>query len=417
MRAAPRRGLGFEGQVALRHLRSGGGQTWLTISAVAAGVIIVIFVTALIFGLQRKWTRLLTEAIPHVTVRVSDLQPVPLERVPGGPPGVASSRVEQPAPQQKDIDDWARVAEIVRRLPNVRLVAPVVRQQGFVARGGHSVGVGVVGADPALQDEVTPVSRHLVGGRFHGLGSDEIVVDTELARDLTLAVGDRVRLTSSTGASDSFTVAGIYSRGQGRGDAYVTLRTAQSLFGLGTAVNVVFVKLRDIYGADEAADRIMALLPYEARSWSREFPSFLDSLRMQTAAAYLISAFSLAASSFAIASVLIVSVLQKSKQIGILKAIGARRHQILLVFVLEGLGVAVVGSALGATIGTSIVYLLGLIEQPAYRAGQLPEPFFPVAILPAYIGGAVTAAIVATVLAAYLPARRAARLNPVDVMR
>lgn len=410
-------GLRFEAQVAIRHLRSGGGQTWLTISAVAAGVLIVIFVTALIFGVRQKWTTLLTEAIPHVTIRVADPKPTPLGEVSGTPAGASSSRLEQQAPQQKDIDDWPRVSEVVLGLPNVRLVVPVVRQQGFVSRGGHSVGVSVIGADPALQDEMMPVSKHLAGGRYRGLASQEIVVDTELARDLSLAVGDRVRLTSSTGASDAFTVVGIYSRGQGRGDAYVTLRTAQSLFGRGTSVNVVFVKLGDIYQADQVADRIMALVPYEAKSWSREFPSFLDTLRMQSAVAYLISAFSLVASSFAIASVLIVSVLQKSKQIGILKAIGARRRQILRVFILEGLGVAVVGSAMGATAGTLIVFILSLIEQPARRPGQAPEQFFPVAILPVYIAGAIGAAIVATVVAAYLPARRAADLNPVDVMR
>ncbi len=409
--------MGFEIQVAVRHLRSGGGQTWLTMSAVAAAVIIVIFVTGLIFGLRQKLTDLLTEAIPHVTVRVADPKPMPLAEVPGAPPGPSSSRLEQLTPQQKDIDDWPRVAETIRTLPGVVLVNPVVRQQGFVSKGGHAVGVGVVGADPTLQEEVSPISKYMVGGRYRGLASDEIVVDTELAKDLNLVVGERIRLTSNTGAFDAFTVAGIYSRGQGRGDAYVTLRTAQSLFGLGTAVNIVFVKLRDIYGADQVADQIMALVPYEARSWSREFPVFLDRLRMQSATAYLISAFSLVASAFAIASVLIVSVLQKSRQIGILKAIGARRRQILRIFILEGLGIALVGSAVGATIGTLIVYVLGRIEQPAYRPGQPPEQFFPVAILPSYIGLAVGAAIVATVLAAYLPSRRAARLNPVDVMR
>lgn len=105
------------------------------------------------------------------------------------------------------------------------------------------------------------------------------------------------------------------------------------------------------------------------------------------------------------------------QQIGILKAIGARRRQILRIFILEGFGIALAGSTVGATIGTLIIYLLGRLEQPAYRPGQPPEQFFPVAILPAYIGVAVGAAIVATVLAAYLPSRRAARLNPVDVMR
>jgi lipoprotein-releasing system permease protein len=108
----------------------------------------------------------------------------------------------------------------------------------------------------------------------------------------------------------------------------------------------------------------MGLVPYEAKSWSREFPIFLDRLRMQSATAYLISAFSLVASSFAIASILIVSVLQKSKQIGILKAIGARRRQILRIFILEGFGIALAGSTVGATIGTLIIYLLGRSSSP-----------------------------------------------------
>jgi lipoprotein-releasing system permease protein len=140
-------------------------------------------------------------------------------------------------------------------------------------------------------------------------------------------------------------------------------------------------------------------------------------LTMQTASAYLISAFSLVASAFAIASILIVSVLQKSKQIGILKSMGARRRQILRAFVFEGLGIALVGSTVGASVGITIVYLLSLIEQPVTRVGQTPEQLFPVAILPWYIMVAMLAATGATVLAALLPARHAARLNPVDAIR
>jgi lipoprotein-releasing system permease protein len=182
-------------------------------------------------------------------------------------------------------------------------------------------------------------------------------------------------------------------------------------------VNSIYVKLIDIYNADSVADRIMALVPYQAKSWTREFPQFLSSLQVQTASAYLISGFSLVASGFAIAAVLIVSVLQKSKQIGILKSMGARRRQILTVFILEGLGVAVVGSALGAVLGTVVVLLLSIFKQPITRVGQTPEQLFPVRILPFYIGLAILAAIISTVVAAVLPARRAARMNPVDVMR
>jgi lipoprotein-releasing system permease protein len=384
---------------------------------VAAGVIIVIFITGLIFGLRRDMARVLTEFIAHVTVQVAEVKPVPLERVPGAVPEPSSSRLEQQAPQEKTIDDWPRVIEIIRAVPYVRLAAPVVRRQAFASKGANPLGVTVVGVDPALQEQVAPVTEHLIAGRYQGLTSEEVVIDAELAEDLSVSTGERIRLSSNTGASASFTVVGIYSRGRGRGEAYVTLRTAQSLFGLGTAVNAILVKLGDIYQADQAADRIMALVPYEAKSWSREFPRFLDALKVQSAAAYLTSAFSLIASSFAIASILIVSVLQKAKQIGILKAMGARRRQIQTIFIFEGLGVALLGSLVGAIVGTAIVYTLSLIEQPIRRVGQTPGQLFPVAILPLYIGLAIGAAIASTVIAAYLPARRAAALNPVDVMR
>ena len=410
------RSLRFETQMALRHLSSGGGQTVLTVSAVAAGVIIVVFITSLIFGLQDRLTELLTEAIPHVTITVEEPEPRALKNLPRPTAGV-SSRIEQQAPQLKFIDNWPQVVETVRNLPNVRAVAPVVNGQAFASKGANPIGVSVVGADPALQDAITPVTKNLIAGKYLGLASDEIVIDDQLAKDLSISTGERIRVTSGAGVGDSFTIAGIYSRGQGRGSAYVTQRTGQSLFGYGTSVNVVYVKLIDIYNADTVADRIMALVPYEAKSWTREFPQFLSSLQVQSASAYLICAFSLVASGFAIAAVLIVSVLQKSKQIGILKSMGARRRQILIIFLLEGLGIAMLGSTVGAIAGSMIVFLLSLFKQAVTRVGQTPEPLFPVRFLPIYIALAMFAAIISTVIAAVLPARRAAKMNPVDVMR
>lgn len=410
--------LRFEVMLSVRHLLTGGGQTLLTVGAVAAGVIVIIFLTSLIFGLQKKLTVTLTESLSHVTVRVAEPKPIPLSELTDLEAGMSSSsRIEQQAPQMKYIDNWQHVVDVVRGIPNVRIAVPAIQGHGFVSKGGNPLGVSIVGADPAQQDEVSPVTKNLIAGKYVGLASDEVVIDYELAKDLSVGVGDRIRITSSAGASDALTVAGIYSQGRGRGGAYVTLRTGQSLFGVGNSVNVILVKVFDIFKSDGVADRIESLVPYEARSWSREYPSFVSSLTVQGASAYLISIFSLIASSFAIASVLIVSVLQKSKQIGILKSIGAKRRQILTIFCLEGLGIAISGSAAGAILGTLIVYLIGLPMQTVTRAGRAPEPLFPVAILPIYIIGAVIAAILSTVVAAWFPARRAARMNPVDVMR
>jgi lipoprotein-releasing system permease protein len=407
----------FETRLALRYLMTGGGQTLLTVGAVAAGVIVIIFLTALIFGIRGRLTTMLTESIPHVTIRVRQPEPVPLSELQDLGGAMSSSRIERQAPQMKFIDDWQHVVDVVRAVPNVRIALPAVQGQGFASKGGNPFGVTITGADPAQQDEVSPVSKDLIAGRYIGLASDEVVIDYELAKDMAVSVGDRIRVTSSAGNTENLSIAGIYSRGQGRGGAYVTLRTGQSLFAMGNSVNVILVKVHELFGSNEVADRIESLVPYEARSWSREFPSFVSSLNVQAASAYLISGFSLIASSFAIASVLIVSVLRKSKQIGILKSIGATRTQILRVFTLEGLGIAFAGAITGAVIGTLLVYLISLPLQKTARPGHAPDQLFPVAILPVYIFGAMLCAIISTVVAALFPARRAAQMNPVDVMR
>jgi len=353
-----------------------------------------------------------------VTVKVRDLEPVPLSEIQDLESAMNSSRIEKQAPQLKFIDDWQHAVDIIRTVPNVRIALPATQGQGFASRGGNPVGVHIVGADPSQQDEVSPVTKDLIAGKYLGLAADEVVIDYELAKELSVSVGDRIRMTSSTGNTESLSIAGIYSRGQGRGaPAYVTLRTGQSLFGMGNSVNVILVKVNELFGSDEVADRIQGLLPYEARSWSREFPSFVSSLAVQSASAYLISGFSLIASSFAIASVLIVSVLQKSKQIGILKSMGATRSQILRVFTLQGLIIALAGSLAGAALGTFVVFLLSLPRQRIARPGHVPDQLFPVRILPVYIVGAIIAAIIATLVAAWFPARSAAKMNPVDVMR
>jgi lipoprotein-releasing system permease protein len=305
-------------------------------------------------------------------------------------------------------------------VPGVTVVAPAVTGQGFIARGGRRLGVAVYGADPEALDAVNNVTKYVFTGKYLGLGAEEIVVTYKLAEDLGVGVGDRVRLTSSEGLSQSFLIAGLYDTGQDQAfgsRVYITLRAAQSLFATGTAVGSIYVRTRDIFHADRQANQIAALLPYKAESWMEQTPQFLAGLTAQNATAILISSFSLIASAFAIASVLIVSVLQKSKQIGILKSMGAKDRQILLVFTLEGLGIALIGSSLGAAIGSGIVLAFSLFKQPVTRIGAEPQSIFPAVLAWQVVGGAMLAAIITTVLAAVLPARRAARLDPVQVLR
>jgi lipoprotein-releasing system permease protein len=425
--------LRFEATLAFRHLRSGRGQTLLTVSAVAVGVVAIVFITGLIFGLQEQIRALLTDIMPHVTVTPLESEPEPLDAAAGGrqwvvgsrqPPSATRpliiSRIGRQSAQRKEIENWPQAEKVIRSIAHVVAVAPAVTGQGFISRGAKRLGVQVFGANPDQLDAVTAVTKYVYAGHYQGLGADEIVLNYKLAQDLGVVVGDRVRVTSTEGLSASFLIAGLYDTGQDQSigwRAYVTLRSAQSLYGTRTAVQSILIRADDLFAADGVADRIAALLPDKVESWTLHAPQMVAGLAAQRAVAYLISGLSLAAAAFAIASVLIVSVLQKKKQIGILKSLGAKRRQILVVFLLEGLGIALVGATMGALLGCALAWVAGLFRQPVARMGAAPEAILPMQLTWQLIAAAMLAAIVTTVIAAILPARRAAQLDPVQVMR
>lgn len=410
----------FPWTLALRHLRSGKGQTLLTISAVAAGVIIVVFISALVFGIRKSVMAMLTDVLPHVTVQAAEQEATPLSQLESereGTRGLTTSRVEKQNPQRKYLENWSHDVQVIRGIVGVTAVAPVVMGQGVLSHGGKQVGTQVTGADPESMDTVISIGKFIIAGKYRGLRPNEIVLNYKSARDLGVAMGDRVRFAAEN-QSDSFLIAGIYDPGRNSVRAeYIALRPAQSLFETGSAVTMILVKGQNLYQSDALADRVGTLLPVDAKSWSREFPDILGSMNAYDASAYLVSGFSLVASGFAIASILIVSVVQKGRQIGILKGIGATSRQIMEIFLLEGLFISLIGSVLGATIASALILGLGGLRQPATRPGGTGEPLFPSDLTWQLVASAIASAVVTTVLAAALPARRAAHMDPVEVLR
>lgn len=410
------KGLGFEVRIAARHLSAGRGQTVLTLSTVAAGVTVIIFIASLIYGLRQMFTNLLTDLLPQVTITPPEPKPVPLRSLPGVEK--VSARIETQNPQRKLLDNWPSMVAAISKMPHVVSVAPAVLDSGVVSRGGRQLGVTVYGADPQALSEVISIRKYITQGHYLGLGPDQAVISYKLGDELGIGLGDRIRLTSNLELSSSFTIVGIYDNGsdEQRYSAYIPLRSAQSLYKTGTSVRTILVKTDDLFNADRVADEIAAVMPYKVDSWSRQNPQFLTSLAMQTVSAFLISGFSLMAAGFAIASVLVVSVLQKSKQIGILKSMGATQTQIFRVFLLEGFGIAIAGSILGALVGIGFVEFLDLFKRPWSR-GAMPTQMFPTELSVIWISAAMASAIVSTIIASVLPARRAASMDPVQVMR
>ncbi len=411
--------LRFETMLALRHLRHGGGQTWLTVAAVASAVTVMVFINSLVQGVQQRILNDMISQIPHISVVVAPRLPTPLAQLEKAAPGrLLGSRVEQQATQRVDIDQCELLEAQLMHFPGVVMAAPAVKGQAFIVRGARRCGVSVTAADPVRQERVNAMQKNLISGHWLQLQEDEVLIGYRLAQDLLVGQGDRVRLISSEGVEQALRIAGIFDTGisaYDRSQVFVTMPCGQNLFRTGRNVSAIHLKLRDPFQANRVADMIVRSLGMEADSWMRDQAQIVNAFNVQNANRVMISGFSLLASSFGIASVLIVSVLQKSREIGILKSMGARDHQMLWVFGLEGLFVSLLGSLLGVLLSVSVLKYLQGIHQVA-RFGKTNQ-LFPISFSTSIFVQAVLAAVLATLLAALLPARRASRMNPVDVIR
>jgi lipoprotein-releasing system permease protein len=211
------------------------------------------------------------------------------------------------------------------------------------------------------------------------------------------------------------TISGIFdlgNKGANQRNTFVALHTAQSLIGLPGGVSSLEVTVRDVYSAEEVAQRIATATGVEADSWIRTSAQFFAAVSAQTTANTAIRFFVGLSVAFGIASVLVVSVVQRSREIGILRAMGISQGQILRVFLLQGGLLGFGGSVVGCAIGSAALMLW-----QRYARNADGTPMFPLVFDPAMLVAALLLASLTGLAAAFAPALRAARLDPVVAIR
>ena len=243
----------------------------------------------------------------------------------------------------------------------------------------------------------------------------QVVVGTELARKLGLPVGGTLRIQAPGDRGGVFTVSGIFdysSRSLNESLVFVSLRGAQTLFGLEGGVSTLEVRGGGIFDAEALAARIRDRTGLGAESWMGQNGDLLVGLRSQSMSSIMIQVFVILAVALGIASVLAVSVVQKSKEIGILRATGTSAGSIRAIFLLQGAVLGTIGSVLGIVIGTVLaLFFESLARNPDGSAT------FPVALTVWLYGRSVAVALTVGLVSAVLPARDANRLDPATVIR
>lgn len=394
-----------EWTLAVRFLREGRTQSTLILAGIAIGVAVIVFLTALISGLQANLIDRTLGTQAHIKLQA----PLQRNRVLPAADGTHTLVLETPRPQPlRSINNWQQLRDTLDTQPDITAVSPVISGPALARRGDALESVVLLGIDPQRYLRIVPLDQSLIEGQFR-VDAGQVVIGSELARDLGASRGDTLRLDTGNDSDTLLTIAGIFELGVGELDArhvYMDLRQAQALLGLPGGVTVIDLRVDDLFGADAIAQRLGRLTGQRSESWMESNAQLMNALNAQSQSTNMISFFVAVSVAFGIASVLSVSVVQRTGQIGILRAMGTTRRQMLGVFLIQGALYGLAGSLLGGMAGYSMLWAFN-----TFGPG-----LFAVPLSASLLAWATVLATVTGMLAATAPARRAAALDPVEAI-
>ncbi len=338
------------------------------------------------------------------------------------------------------LTDWSRIAEIARQEPRVIAAAPYVLGQAMLAAGDATRGALIRGIDPAREDTVADIGRHMRRGSLAELRPGEfgIVLGGDLARALGTGPGDRVVVITPQGTVTpagtlprvkSFTVVGIFEVGMYEFDsglALVNIEDAQRLYRL-DGVSGVRLKLDDLFAAPAVARALWQKMPVsaEVRDWTRSHANFFRAVQIEKRVMFIILTLIVAVAAFNIVSAQVMVVTDKQADIAILRTLGASPLSIMAIFIVQGALIGMIGTALGVVGGVLLALNVSTVVPAIERAFSiqfLDKSIYYISDLPSDLqrGDVLTIAAIALVLAliaTLYPAWKASRVNPAEALR
>jgi len=401
----------FELHVAFRYLLAKRKQAFISVISlistlgVTVGVMALVIALALMTGLQQELRDRILGSNPHIYVW-----------------------------NTKGIADYRSEADLLRRQPHVLGAAPAILGQGLVSAGGETLPLQVKGIDPTLEQQVTKLKEAVTSGSLDALAPREGELDTillgkDLAAKLGVAPGDSVSLTMGTTLSPAgllprtrrLKVAGVFSLGLYEFDStygYLSLEVAKRLLGK-DHVDLIQLRVDDIYAAPRIAETITARLGpnYVTQDWADMNKSLFSALGLEKMAISLTIGLIVMVAALNIVASLILLVMEKHRDIAILKTMGAGARSITAVFMAQGLIIGLIGTAVGSTAGWALSTILTRYKLIKVPVDVYQVSYVPFRVLPTDFSLVVIAAIVICFVATIYPARQAARLDPVQALR
>jgi lipoprotein-releasing system permease protein len=412
----------YEWFIGLRYLKAKRKQTFISIITVISIVGVTVGVTAMIIVLSvfSGFEKTLKEKILGTQAHLVVLKA-----------------------SQQGMDHYEEVLKQVQEVKGIVSAAPFILNQVMLSSESNVTGAVIKGIDPDRVGKVTELAHNMKAGGLHDLKGESdspgIILGVELAKNLGVSLNDAIQVISPLGTitpmgmmpkMKRFRVVGVFYSGMYEYDntmAYVSIEGAQKFFGMGARVSGIEIKTNDIYQVKEIGKEMRKKLgfPFWTKDWMEMHRNLFSAMKLEKIMMFIILVLIILVAAFNIISTLIMVVMEKYKDIAILKSMGASSKGILKIFVIEGLVTGVVGTVLGTILGLVVVFNLsgiqGLLEKllglkilasDVYYIDKLPSEVNPLDI--ALI---VMTAILISLLATLYPSWRASKLDPAEALR
>jgi len=360
----------------------------------------------------------------------------------------ATANINLLRPTKDGIRQYDQLTDRLSRLPHVRAAAPALYEEVLASSHSHAQGMMLKGIDPQREVHVADLLSHITEGSIAGLNpvppqesnedpstrvreTDPIIVGKELANSLGARVGDTILVTSPQGTVTPFgvvpkfhhfRVVGVFDSGFfdfDAGWAFTNLDAAQRLFDLRDVVSVIEFKIDDIYQAPAVAEQIRqaAGAGFETSTWIEQNHSLFSALRLERMVTILTIGLIMLVAALNIFITLSMMVMEKNRDIAVLRSMGARERQVWAVFTLHGLLIGAVGTVLGLLVGYSASWVCDHYKLIHLQADVYALAYVPFRVRPWDGVWIALAALTISLLATIYPARAAAKLNPVEILR
>lgn len=377
-------------KIAWRFLASAKGQTILIIIGIAIGVSVQVFIGSLISGLQKSLLETTIGSSSQITVK-------------------AGKRDERITDYQTIID------EIKRTQDNVTFISPSADAAGFIKADDSTFPILLRGFRFDAADGIYKLKNSITAGSLPS--DDEVLVGKELAEEADLQKGDTIEILTPLGKTRRAVISGIYDlkvSSLNKSWIITGLTTVQSVFEYGDEITSIEIQVSDVFEADITADNIASLLDdtIKVENWKEANASLLSGLNGQSVSSLMIQIFVLVSVVLGIASVLAISVLQKSRQIGILKAMGIKNRTASFIFLSQGFVLGIFGAILGVSLGLGLSYAF-----TKFALNPDGTPVINLFIDPQFITISGLIAVASATAASLIPAIRSSKLDPMEVIK